>query len=141
MGSVDMLVALGAGRIDAGAFVEPFATQAKIGGRAIGAPFDAIASAFLISAFFATRDWASAHKDTVKRLQDAIAKTAVWASKNRAQSGDILMKYAKLNPDTLKTMQRTVFAERLDAGLVQPVVDLTATYGGISPFPAMEVLF
>jgi hypothetical protein len=38
-------------------------------------------------------------------------------------------------------MERAVFAERPDAGLVQPVVDLTATYGGISPFPAMEVLF
>ena len=52
-----------------------------------------------------------------------------------------LMKYAKLSADTLKTMQRTIFAERLDLGLVQPVVDLTAKYGGVPGFPAAEIVF
>jgi NitT/TauT family transport system substrate-binding protein len=141
IGPVDMLVALSSGRIDAGAFVEPFATQARTIGRAISAPFDAIAASFLITAFFTTRDWARTHRDAVRTLQDAIAKTAVWANKNHAQSGDILMKYAKLDAGTLKTMQRTVFAERLDVAQVQPVIDLTARYGGVPPFPASEVLF
>jgi NitT/TauT family transport system substrate-binding protein len=141
VGPVDMLVALSSGRIDAGAFVEPFATQARSIGRAVCAPFDAIGSSFLITVFFTTRDWAEAHRDAVRRLQDAIAKTAAWANKNHAQSGDILMKYAKLDAATLKTMQRTIFLERLEAAQLQPVIDLTAKYGGVPAFPASEIVF
>lgn len=141
IGPLDMIVALKSGRIDAGAFVEPFATAARSSGRVLAAPFDAIASSFLITAWFATAAWAQSHRDIVRRLADAIGKTAEWSNKNHAQSGAILMKYAKLDADTLKTMQRTVFADRLDLGLVQPVIDLTAKYGGISAFPASEVVF
>jgi NitT/TauT family transport system substrate-binding protein len=141
VGPLDMLVALSSGRVDAGAFVEPFATQARTIGRAVCAPFDAIAPAFLITAVFTTLDWARAHRDTVRLLQNAFAKTAAWANKNHAQSGDILMKYAQLKPETLKTMQRTIFAEHLDLSQVQPVIDLTAKYGGITAFPAGEVIF
>ena len=140
-GPLDMIVALRSGRIDAGAFVEPFATAARNDGRVIGAPFDAIAPTFLITAVFSTMAWAQANRDVVRRLQDAFAKTAIWSNKNHAQSGAILMKYAKLSADTLKTMQRTIFAERLDLGLVQPVVDLTAKYGGVPAFPAAEIVF
>jgi NitT/TauT family transport system substrate-binding protein len=140
-GPLDMIVALRSGRIDAGAFVEPFASAARNDGRVIGAPFDAIAPAFLITGVFSTMAWAQANRDVVRRLQDAFAKTAIWSNRNHAQSGAILMKYAKLSADTLKTMQRTIFAERLDLGLVQPVVDLTAKYGGVPGFPAAEIVF
>jgi ABC-type nitrate/sulfonate/bicarbonate transport system substrate-binding protein len=85
--------------------------------------------------------WAQAHREIVAKLQGAIAKTAAWSNRNHAQSGAILMKYAKLNEDTLKTMLRTVFAERLDLGQVQPVIDLTAKYGGIPSFRAADVVF
>jgi NitT/TauT family transport system substrate-binding protein len=141
IGPLDMIVALHSGRIDAGAFVEPFASAARSTGRAIAAPFDAIAPSFLITSWFATAAWAQANRDTVRRLADAIAKTAVWSNKNHAQTGAILMKYAKLEADTLKTMQRTVFAERLDLSLVQPVIDLSAKYGGISAFRASDMVF
>jgi len=141
IGPLDMIVALRSGRIDAGAFVEPFASAARSTGRAIAAPFDAIAPSFLITCWFATAAWAQSHRDTVHKLADAIGKTAVWSNKNHAQTGAILMKYAKLDADTLKTMQRTVFADRLDLALVQPVIDLTAKYGGIPAFPAGEMVF
>ncbi|HEV8022283.1 MAG TPA: ABC transporter substrate-binding protein [Candidatus Lustribacter sp.] len=141
IGPLDMIVALRSGRIDAGAFVEPFATAARSAGRSIGAPFDAIAPSFLITCWFATLAWAQAHREIVAKLQGAIAKTAAWSNRNHAQSGAILMKYAKLNEDTLKTMLRTVFAERLDLGQVQPVIDLTAKYGGIPSFRAADVVF
>lgn len=141
IGPLDMIVALRSGRIDAGAFVEPFASAARSTGRAIAAPFDAIAPSFLITCWFATATWAQSHRDTVRKVAGAIAKTAVWSNKNHAQTGAILMKYAKLDADTLKTMQRTVFADRLDLSLVQPVVDLTAKYGGIPAFPASEMVF
>lgn len=138
---LDMIVALRSGRIDAGAFVEPFASAARGEGRVLGAPFDAIASSFLITCLFSTRAWAEANRPAVHKLQEAFAKTADWANKNHTASGAILMKYAKLSPDTLKTMPRTVFAERLDLSLVQPVVELTAKYGGVPAFPAADIVF
>lgn len=141
IGPADMLVALRDQRIDAGAFVEPFVTPARAIGRPIGAPFDAIAPSFLITVFFTTLGWARAHTDAVRRLQDALAKTAGWANKHHDRTGEILMKYAKLGPETLRTMQRTVFAERLNVDQVQPVIDLAAKYGGIPAFRAQEIVF
>jgi hypothetical protein len=38
-------------------------------------------------------------------------------------------------------MLRTVFAERLEATQIQPVIDLTAKYGGIAPFSAEQLIF
>jgi len=141
MGSADMLVALQQKRIDAAALVEPFVTSARAVGTSIAPFFDAVAPAFLITAHFTTLEWARSHPDVVRRFQDTIAKTAAWANKNHDRTGEILVKYAKLNPDTIHTMLRTVFAERIDAGQIQPVIDLTAKYGGITPFSADQLIF
>jgi NitT/TauT family transport system substrate-binding protein len=141
MGSADMLVALQQNRIDAAALVEPFVSSARAVATPIAAFFDAVAPAFLITAHFTTLEWARTHPDIVRRFQDTIAKTAVWANKNHEQSGEILLKYAKLSEDTIHTMLRTVFAERLDPAQIQPVIDLTAKYGGIAPFSADQLIF
>ena len=77
--------------------------------------------AFLLSVFIATRDWANANRDTVKRFQTANAQAAVWANHNLDKTADILMKYTKLPEATVRTMRRAVFAEKWDAGEAQPV--------------------
>jgi NitT/TauT family transport system substrate-binding protein len=141
MSSADILVALQQNRVDGAALVEPFVSSGRTAGTPIAAIFDAIAPAFLITAHFTTLEWARAHPDLVRRFQDTIAKTAAWANKNHDRSGEILVKYAKLNDETMHTMLRTVFAERLDIAQIQPVVDLTVKYGGITAFPAEQLVF
>jgi NitT/TauT family transport system substrate-binding protein len=141
MSSSDILAALSSGRVDAAVLVEPFVTPAAQIAVPIGHPFDAIAPAFMITAHFTTLDWARAHPEIVARFRGAVLKTAAWANKNHAQSGQILMKYAKLKEETLQTMLRTVFAERLDPAQIQPVVDLTAKYGNVPAFPASELVY
>jgi NitT/TauT family transport system substrate-binding protein len=141
MGSADMLVALQQNRIDAAALVEPFVSSARAVATSIAPFFDAVAPAFLITAHFTTLEWARSHPDLVRRFREAVAKTAAWANTNHDQTGEILVKYAKLNPDTIRTMLRTVFAERIDAAQIQPVIDLTAKYGGITPFSAEQLIF
>ena len=138
MSSADILIALQQNRIDGAALVEPFVSSGRAVGVPIAAVFDAIAPAFLITAHFTTLAWARAHPEAVRRLRDAITATA---NANHERSGEILVKYAKLNSETIRTMRRTVFAENLNATLVQPVIDLTAKYAGIAPFPAEELLF
>lgn len=141
MASADMLVALQQSRIDAAALVEPFVSS----GRAVGIPiapfFDAVAPAFLITAHFTTLEWARSHPDLVRRFQTTIAKTAAWANANHELTGEILVKYAKLNEDTIHTMLRSVFAERIEGAQIQPVIDLTAKYGGITPFSADQLIY
>ncbi len=141
MSSPDILGALASERIDAAVLVEPFVTPATQTATPIAHPFDAIAPAFLVTAHFTTLDWARSHPAIVTRLQSVVRKTTAWANKNHDRSGQILMKYAKLNEETLHTMLRTVFAERLDPAQIQPVVDLTAKYGSIPTFPASELLY
>ena len=141
MSSADIVVALQQNRIDGAPLTEPFVSSGRTTGTRIAAIFDAIAPAFLITAHFTTLEWARAHPEAVRRFQDVIAKTAAWANKNHDRSAEILVKYAKLSEDSIKTMQRTVFAERLDPAQIQPVIDLTAKYGGIAPFAAADLVF
>ena len=141
MGSADMLVALQQNRIDAAALVEPFVSSARAVGTSIAPFFDAVAPAFLITAHFTTLEWARSHPDLVRRFQETVAKTAAWANKNHDQTAQILVKYAKLNEDTIRTMLRTVFAEHIDSSQIQPVIDLTVKYGGIAPFSADQLIF
>jgi NitT/TauT family transport system substrate-binding protein len=141
MTSPDILVALSQSRVDAAVLVEPFVTPAKAVARPIAAIFDAIAPSFMITAHYTTRVWADAHPDVVSRFAAVIQKTAAWANQNHDRSGAILMKYAQLKEETLRTMLRTVFADRLDPKLIQPVIDLTARYGNLATFPAEELIY
>jgi ABC-type nitrate/sulfonate/bicarbonate transport system substrate-binding protein len=141
MNFAQMMDALGSARVDAACVTEPFITEAKSTGRAIGLPFDACAARFLLSVFIATRDWADANRYTIKRFQLANQQAAVWANKNPDKTADILMKYTKLPEATVRTMRRAVFAERWDTGESQPVVDLTAKYGNVPRFAIDDLLY
>lgn len=68
-------------------------------------------------------------------------ETAAWANRNPKLSAPILVKDAKLNPDVAQSMVRTLYGERLDPSLLQPVIDATAKYDVIpKPFPAREII-
>jgi NitT/TauT family transport system substrate-binding protein len=136
-----MMDALGAARVDAACVTEPFITEAKTTGRSIGQPFDACAPRFLLSVYVATRDWAQANRDTVRRFQTATLAAAAWANKNQSKTADILMKYSKLPDATAHTMKRAVFAQEWNPADSQPLVDITAKYGNVPRFPVDDMLF
>ena len=141
MNFAQMMDALGAARVDAACVTEPFITEAKTTGRAIGQPFDACASRFMLDVFISTREWAQRNRDTVKRFQTANLQAAVWSNKNQEKTADILMKYSKLPDATVRTMRRAVFAEKWDPADSQPVVDITAKYGNVPRFPIDDLLY
>jgi NitT/TauT family transport system substrate-binding protein len=141
MSGAQIGVALQDGRID-GAFVpEPFVSQVRKVARAITNPMAAIAPTYLSSAHFASLPWAKANADTVKRFQVAIRQTADWANKNRDQSALILEKVARVSPEIVQASTRSFYGDRLDAGTLQPLVDVAAKYGGFASFPASDMLF
>ncbi len=129
-------------RIDAGLVAEPFIEVAKSDARILAPALDAIAPNLLIGCYFTTKAWASAHPDLVARFALVIEKTAAWANAHQRESGPILVKYAKLDPETLKTMLRVVYATHFDTTQMQPVIDVAAHYGGLTAsFPVGDLVY
>ncbi len=123
------LAALQAGRIDAASISEPALDPVMQSGavRSLGSIFDAIAPRFLVAGCATTEAFAKAHPDEMRAFADTIAKTNAWANANHAKSGAILAKYAGAPVPPNAT--RAVYAERLRAADVQPVLDLLFTFG------------
>jgi NitT/TauT family transport system substrate-binding protein len=135
-----MSTALETGRIDAAVIAEPELSNALAGGaRIIGQPYNAIAKEFLIGGWFATSSWAKEHPDQRKRFVEAIIEAGKWANGHHAESARILEKYTKIHISP--TMKRTAYAERLDAAMIQPLIDAAAKYKALkSGFPAADLI-
>jgi len=136
-----MPAALASHRIDAALVAEPAVTEAKDAARILGRPYDAIAPDFLIAGWFTSVSWAAAHPDLVKKVAAVMRETAAWANKNAAASAVVLAAATKVEPAVLKSMVRSVYAERLDPAAIQPLIDLAARYGLLkAAFPAQDMI-
>lgn len=136
-----MAGAVAARRVDAALLSQPFLDTALADAsvRIIGVPYNAIAPEFMISAWFCSVAFARAHPDAIAKFAAAIVETNQWANRNHAATALILEKYTKI--PVPPNMLRAVFAERLDAGLVQPVIDASARYNLLkASFPASDML-
>ena len=138
----DMGTALTEGRIDAAVVIEPFIPDAMAGGRLLSNCFDGVASRYALTGFFAASDWAKSHPSIVARFQDVMRATAIWAKSNHAASAAILAKETHVAPELIGRATRSEYGTDLDPALFQPVIDVTAKYGGLfAPFPASELLY
>ncbi len=136
-----MPTALEQGQIDAAALAEPFITLNRGKFRILSLGDAGIANRFLVSGYVATTAWTGAHPDLVRKFAQVIHETGEWANKNPAQSAPILVKYAKLPAEVAANMTRTLYGDRLEANLLQPVIDATARYEVIpKAFPAQEII-
>jgi NitT/TauT family transport system substrate-binding protein len=120
--------AMRTGRIDAAFIVEPYATALRSTTKLVGRPYEAIAKRFLGAGYFTSKQWASEHPDIVTKFAAAIREASAWGNANQAKSAVILEKYAKVDPDTLAHMTRSVYAETIVAAELQPTIDFAAKY-------------
>jgi ABC-type nitrate/sulfonate/bicarbonate transport system substrate-binding protein len=132
-------VALSSGRIDAAFTAEPsLGVALQNGARIVGHPYDNIAPSFLISAWYTTAEYAKAHPDIVKKVAQVLADAGTWANAHQADSAAILTKYTKI-ADSGK-MRRIIYADKLNAAQVQPLIDASAKYGVTEKsFPASDL--
>jgi NitT/TauT family transport system substrate-binding protein len=138
----EMPVALSQDRVAAALLAEPTATSAKSTTRLLAKCYDAIAPRFLISAYFSTVAWAHAHPDLVRTFQNVIRETAVWANAHHPETAAILAKEAQIDPAVARAMNRATYPQTLEPAEIQPVIDVTAKYGGLTaPFPAAEMIY
>jgi NitT/TauT family transport system substrate-binding protein len=134
--------ALDAGRVDAAMPVEPFVSADRSTARVLGNPLDGLNARFMIVGWLATDSWLAAHPDVAARFASAIAKAATWANAHEKESAAILVKNSKLDPAVANSMARAVYGTKLDASLVQPVVDAAAKYGIIDkPIAASDLIW
>lgn len=139
----EMPAALGAHRVAAAFVTEPLLSAAVHDGksRLIGKPYDAIASNFTISVWFAMRDWAQANPTVVRRFATAIRNASVWANSHDSQSAAILAQVSHLPLAVIEGMTRSRFPESVSPKDLQPTIDVAARYGLLpKSFPAAEII-
>ncbi len=130
LGYPEMIAGLGAGRIDAAMLAEPWQTTARNGDeRLFAKPFDSIAPEFNIGVYAASKTWAQAHPDLVRRFTGAIYAAAKWANSHHDESAQILAKYAKADPKMIGGMIRSVQSTDLAVAHVQPPLDAAFEFG------------
>ena len=138
----EMPIALAAHRVDCAFVIEPFLTSAKRNARVFADPSTGIAPRFQTSAVFATDVWLKANPDAARRFAAAIRQAAVWANGHHKESGEILIRYAKLDPEIARTMQRQEYGLNLEPAMIQPVLDAAARYGVIrTPMSAADIIW
>jgi NitT/TauT family transport system substrate-binding protein len=121
-----MVAAMQKGSIDAGFLSEPFIVMAKNDVRNLGDPLDAIAKEFLVSVWYASKSWIDADRDRARKIVAAIYDVARWANTHRAETYEILVRDAKLDPERTRGMGRVTFATTLTPALMQPVLNTAA---------------
>jgi NitT/TauT family transport system substrate-binding protein len=130
--------------VDAAMLSDPFLAEAQTQDsiRSIASPFSAIASRFMLNGWYARESWIAEHRDEVKRFAQAVVAGQEWAINNPPASGKVLLQVANVTPSALSRMARATFAQRFDAALLQPVVNVAARFGLLTaPFPATDLYY
>lgn len=134
--------AMKAGRIDAAFIVEPYATALRATTKLVGRPYEAIGKRFLGAGYFTSKQWAADHPDLCTRFAAAIREASIWGNANQPKSAVILEKYAKVDPDTLAHMVRSVYAETIVPAELQPTIDFAAKYKFLDQaYPASDLIW
>ncbi|MGA2394597.1 MAG: ABC transporter substrate-binding protein [Candidatus Lustribacter sp.] len=142
LGLPEMNAALARGTVAAALQGEPFVSEAKADQRVLGVPYAAVAPAFYINGFVASRDWLTKNGALVGRLVPVIYQVARWANTKRAESAAIESRYTKIPLDIVNVMARNAFATSLDTKLIDPPLAVGLRYGLISrPVRSDEVTF
>ena len=138
----DMVPAMQRGQVAAALVAEPYVASTRADARVLGKAFDAIATSFYISAYFATSDWLAKNPDAARRLVAALAESARWANAHHDETAAILAKYTKMTPERIASMTRVAFATSLAPRQMQPVLDVAYRYGQLDrQVNATEIMF
>jgi NitT/TauT family transport system substrate-binding protein len=142
LGLAEMNAAIARGTVAAALQGEPFVTEAKADQRLLGVPYTAVAPAFYINGFVASRDWLTKNGAVLGRLSTALYGVARWANTHRTESAAIESRYTKIPVDIVNVMARNTFATSLDPRLLDPALAVGARYGLTSRLVrSQEVVF
>jgi len=137
-----MVEAIASGRVDAGAMNEPALevalTSPRI--RLLSRPLAGIAPRFLYTAWFASTEYAAAHRPAMDAFGRAMREAATYCNAHHEQTVDLISGFTSVDAATIRKMQRVEQGVGSDPKLVQPVIDQMAKSKAIpAPFDAREL--
>jgi NitT/TauT family transport system substrate-binding protein len=127
----EMGVALQRGTVQAAILTEPAKSDAIRAGQArvLADTYIAIAPEFATIVWFTTKGWIQKNPDAAKRFVGGIYATAKWANGHTKESGDMLVRAAKMDPDVVTKMLRRIYATTNDRKYSEATLALAARYG------------
>lgn len=130
-------------RVDAVSLFEPFASAIEgVGGaRALARPYDAIAKAFNVTAWFAHGTWLAANRTSVVRFQNVMRQATEYANAHLTDMIPIVASFTGMTPEVVKLALKVKTAPTVLPAQLQPLIDTAAKVGELSgPFPARDLL-
>ena len=126
-------IALDGGRIAAGALQNPAFSQDLATGRYrnLGRPLDGISRRLMVSAWFANAEYVAKNADAIRKFSEILNRAEAYANVHHDETVDLLAGFSGMEPATIRTMGRAVYATSLDPTLIQPLIDTAARYGSI----------
>jgi NitT/TauT family transport system substrate-binding protein len=131
-------------RVDLCSLNEPQLSAAIASGKCrVFAPcYNAIATTFVGTIFFAQPDWAAKHADTIKRWTRVTYDTAAYTNAHHAETAAMMADLTKIPLDVISKMTRVNAATSGDPRLIQAAIDTAFKYKNLSrAFPAKEAYF
>ena len=133
--------ALQRGLVQASFITEPVKTDAVKAGqiRDFADTYLAVAPELAVVVWFATKAWLQKNPETAKKFVTGIYATAKWANTHYAESGLMLAKAAKMDPDVVARMKRLYYATSNERRYLEPILNVAAKYGALPrPVPFEE---
>lgn len=129
--SAQMGPALERGTVDAVEIFEPAFTVAMKRGnvRVFANPTDGMRNPYLQTAWYTTKAFATQNPDLIKKFAAAIYQTAKWANTHHVESGAILARLSKLDPEIASSMGRIKYAESLQVPDMVPELENGFKFG------------
>jgi NitT/TauT family transport system substrate-binding protein len=130
-------------RIDAAMLQSPQLDEMLEAGtcRTLGDAYGAIAPVFMIAAFVARNDWATAHADTLRRFNAANAQAAAYVNAHPVETAPLVTELTKITLNVNK-MHRTQCATAIDNRTIQALIDSAAKYEiTAKAFPARDIVW
>jgi NitT/TauT family transport system substrate-binding protein len=131
-------------RVDAGIFTTPRLEEAVASGKLRGLypVMSAIAPRFLFSAYLARSEWATQHRDAVRRFARVLADAAAYTNAHHASMTTTIAALVGSSPGVIEHETWPTGGTELSAAEIQPLIDIGTKYGLLAhPFAAQEIMF
>jgi NitT/TauT family transport system substrate-binding protein len=120
-------------RVDAAILVNPSLAAALDRGRvrALAPAHSVVAPSFLISAWFASNQWADAHRNVVRKFARVVAAAAAYTNAHHAETAPMLAEATSVPLRVIERMTRVTNGTTLQVADLQPLLDVAIKYGVI----------
>lgn len=103
--------------------------------------FDGIAPAFLVTAWFTTKEFTAKRPDVVKTFARVCAAAAAYTNAHHDETAPMMAEFTGISLPLIARMTRTVSGTTLNPALIQPVIDVSVKYKALKrAFAAQELI-